>query len=94
MQKVSQELKKMRAKVESIDIQIIQLLRERFIFTNQIQNLKRVLFLALQQKKREKTLLKKYRALGKKYRLSEELLEKLFRSIFSYAKKTGIMKRT
>ncbi|MBI2639232.1 chorismate mutase [Candidatus Peregrinibacteria bacterium] len=94
MQKVTQELKKMRKRVESIDIQIIKLLRERFIFTNQIQTLKRVLFHALNQKKREKTLLKKYVALAKRYGLNMQLIKKLFQSIFSYSKKSGIIKRT
>ncbi len=94
MQKVTQELKKMRKKVESIDIQIIRLLNERFIFTNQIQNLKRALILPILQKKREKTLLNKYKSIAKKYHLPEKLITHLFRSIFSYAKKTGIIKRT
>lgn len=94
MQKITHELKKMRKRVESLDIQIINLLRERFIFTNQIQNLKRALILPLHQKKREKTLLKKYGILAKKYRLSRALVIKLFQNIFSYAKKSGIIERT
>lgn len=94
MQKITRELKKMRTRVELLDIQIINLLHERFIFTNQIQTLKRVLFVALHQKKRERTLLKKYGVLAKRYKLPKTLIKKLFQSIFSYSKKSGIIKRT
>ncbi|GEM_PF-5573245 len=90
----SSQLPKLRKYVESVDCEIIKLIRERFIFTNQIQNLKRLLELPLQSKKREAELLKKYRNLAKRYKLPEGLIKKLFKSIFYYSKKSGIMKRT
>lgn len=88
-----QKLKILRKKVEKIDRNIIQLLANRFKTTKQIQNLKIDFGVALLQKKREKYLLQKYLKLAKEKKLNPSLTKKLFNLIFSYSKKTGIIKR-
>ncbi|MBI4995204.1 chorismate mutase [Candidatus Peregrinibacteria bacterium] len=86
-------LKILRKKIEKIDRCIIQLLSERFKTTKQIQNLKIDLCIPLLQKKREKTLFKKYQAYANAKKLNKTLIKKLFNLIFRYSRKTDIIKR-
>lgn len=87
------KLKILRKKVEKIDRSIIQLLFQRFKITKQIQVLKTDFKIPLSQKKREKYLLQKYLISAKAKKLNPILIKKLFNLIFSYSKKTGIIKR-
>lgn len=87
-------LHKLRKKVEAIDERIIILLIARFRTTNQIQNLKREFAIPVNQKIREQNLLKKYFKGREQGPLPRKLIEKLFRLIFSYSKKSGIIKRS
>lgn len=84
----------LRKKVETIDKKIIALLIARFRTTHKIQNLKREFGIKINQEKRERDLLKKYLSHPKGKGLPQKLLAKLFSLIFSYAKKTGIIKRS
>lgn len=87
------QLQILRGKIEEVDSDIIQLLAERFKTTKQIQNLKIDFGLPLLQKKREKYLLQKYLKLAKGKKLNLALVKGLFNLIFSYSRKTGIIKR-
>lgn len=89
----NKKLKILRKKVEKIDFHIIQLLAGRFKTTKQIQNLKIDFGVSLLQKKREKYLLKKYLKLSKEKKLNPSLTKRLFNLIFSFSKKTDIIKR-
>jgi chorismate mutase len=83
----------LRKQIETIDKKIIALLIARFRTTHKIQNLKREFGIKIHQENRERILLKKYLTSNAKY-LPPEFLKKLFSLIFSYAKKTGIIKRS
>lgn len=87
------KLQILRKKIEKVDHDIIQLLAERFKTTKQIQNLKIDFGLPLLQKKREKYLLQKYLKLALAKKLNSTLIRKLFNLIFSYSRKTGIIRR-
>lgn len=87
------ELSRLRKQVEHIDQKILTLLASRFSLTQQIQLLKKANGMGIFQKSREEELLKKYRSLSKGKKLAPGLAEKLYRLIFSYSKKAGIMKR-
>lgn len=87
------KLKILRKKIEKIDGNIIKLLTERFKTAKQIQNLKIDFGIPLLQKNREKYLLQKYLKLAEGKKLNLTLIRKLFNLIFSYSKKTGIIKR-
>lgn len=87
------QLQILRGKIEEVDSDIIQLLAERFKTTKQIQNLKIDFGLPLLQKKREKYLLQKYLKLALAKKLNLALVKGLFNLIFSYSRKTGIIKR-
>lgn len=84
----------LRRRVETIDDKIIKLIIVRFRTTNQIQNLKIEFGIPVSQKNREQILLKKYLKGTNRGPLPRKFVEKLFRLIFSYSKKTGIIKRT
>lgn len=87
-------LSKLRRFVETIDKKIISLLIARFRTTNQIQNLKREFGIKILQEKRERSLLKKYLNGTNPQKLPRELLKKLFGLIFSYSRKSDILKRS
>jgi len=87
-----QKIKKLRREVEVIDGGILRLITLRFKTTHDIQVIKKKLGIPLLQKKREKALLRKYSMLANRYRLPIVLIKKLYQTIFSYSKKTGIMK--
>lgn len=87
------QLDRLRKKVEAIDHQLLHLLANRFSVTNLIQELKKTHGMALFQKKREKKLLAHYYARAKARKLSKAFIKDLFQLIFSYSKKTAIMKR-
>lgn len=89
----SNKLTSLRKKVENVDKKIIKLLIERFRLTQQIQDIKRESGLPLLQKKREQTLLKSHLLLAKQHSLDRSLVKEIFSLVFSYAKKTGIIKR-
>lgn len=86
------QLNRLREKVQEVDNKLLDLLAKRFTLTNQIQGLKKAHGITLLQKKREQQLLAKYLLLGKTKRLSKALIKDLFQLIFSYSKKTGIMR--
>lgn len=86
-------LRQLRSRVEMLDTELILLLKKRFALTSMIQKTKKSLQIPLTQLKREKKLLSAYVRLGKKEGLNPLLIKKLFILLFSYAKKTGIMKR-
>lgn len=88
-----EKLERIRKNVEVIDKKILRLLKERFISTNKIQILKREISAPIHQKQREKLLLEKYAVFAAKIGLPPDLVEKVFRNIFSYSKKTDIMER-
>lgn len=85
---------RLRPKVEDIDRRIIDLLKKRFQITKNIQDIKRKLGIQITQKIREKALLKEYSTIAIHSKLPNGLVKKIFTIIFSYAKKTGIIKRT
>ena len=87
------ELLDSRKKVEKIDAQILSLLKKRFVLTEKIQSIKHILGLPIWQKAREKALLNKYTAAALKKGLPPSLVKNLCRLLFSYGKKTGIIKR-
>ena len=91
---IQKKLHALRKKVENIDKKIISLLSNRFLITKQIQSLKTELGEARTQKAREKMLIKRYIKSAAKLKVPKLLIKKIFPSIFSYAKKTGIIKRT
>lgn len=86
-------LSHLRKRVETLDKKIIALLIIRFRTTNKIQNLKREFGIKIHQGKREYVLLKKYLTRNAKH-LPAQFLKKLFALIFSYAKKSDIIKRS
>lgn len=85
-------LKRLRKQIEKIDKNILSLLAKRFGITKAIQNLKRGYNIAIFQKSREKRLLKLHLIQSKHLGLSSRFVKKLFSLIFSYSKKTGIIK--
>ncbi|MEK7523693.1 MAG: chorismate mutase [Patescibacteria group bacterium] len=88
----SQKLTLLRQEVEKIDKMLITQLIKRFQKTAKIQQLKKQLGLPLTQKKREQALLQKHFSRARKGKLQGSLIKRLFNLIFSYSKKTGIMK--
>ena len=86
-------LKLFRQKVERIDKRIIEFLGRRFRITKEIQNLKRQFGLPHTQKTREQELSLQYAKYARKYSLPAHFIEKIFRTIFSYSKKSAIIKR-
>lgn len=85
-------LQRLRKKVEKIDKKIIDLLALRSITTIKIQILKREMGFPLFQEQREKKLLDLYQKKAQERKVEARFIKKLFTMIFSYAKKTGIMK--
>lgn len=83
----------LRKHIEKIDCDIIKLLNQRFITTNKIQLLKRQLGIKTKQNPREISLIKKYLNLAKRTAIPLQLIKQVFPLIFSYSKKTGIIKR-
>lgn len=80
--------------METIDKKILELLTKRFQATDKIQTIKTELGLKITQKGREIDLLEKYTQKAKEYGLPSDLIKKIFKMVFSYSKKTGIIKRT
>ena len=78
--------------METIDKKILELLTERFQATDKIQTIKTELGLKITQKGRETGLLEKYTQKAKEYGLPSDLIKKIFKMVFSYSKKTGIIK--
>lgn len=93
-EKSKNQIAVLRKKIDEIDKDILILLGERFRTTSKIQYVKRALHLAIAQNKRERGLLSRYRLFAKKYNLPPLFIKKLFQTIFSYAKKTDIIKGT
>ena len=79
--------------VETIDKKILELLTKRFQATDKIQTIKAELGLEITQKSRETDLLEKYAQKAREYGLPSDLIKKIFKMVFSYSKKTGIIKR-
>jgi len=86
------KLNLIRKEVETIDKKILELLTERFQATDKIQTIKTELGLKITQKGRETGLLEKYTQKAKEYGLPSDLIKKIFKMVFSYSKKTGIIK--
>ncbi len=87
------QLKKSRTKVITIDKQIISLFNKRFLYTKRIQILKRYLRLPISQKNREAELINQYSSLARAKKLPSDFIRDLFKIVFRYSKKTGIIKR-
>jgi len=87
----SAHLQKLRNDVQLIDRSIIKLLGKRFKATEQIQSIKRQLKMPINQKKREKELLEKYIKAAIKLNIPTPVINKLFKVVFSYSKKSGII---
>lgn len=87
-----QKLTILRQEVEKIDQMLITQLIKRFQKTAKIQQLKKQLGLPLTQKKREQSLLQKHFSRARKGKLPDSLIKRLFNLIFSYSKKSDIMK--
>lgn len=87
-----QKLTILRQEVGKIDRVVIAQLIKRFKKTAKIQQLKKQLELPLTQKRREQALLQKHFRLARKGKLPDSFIKRLFNLIFSYSKKTGIMK--
>lgn len=90
----TKKLNLIRKAVETIDKKILELLTKRFQATDNIQTIKTELGLKITQKGRETDLLEKYTQKAKEYGLPSDLIKKIFKMVFSYSKKTGIIKRT
>lgn len=89
-----QSIQKLRKGILAIDKKIIELFAQRFKTTKEIQDLKREFGLPLTQKKREKELVKIYKKWAEQKLIPDGLIERIFQAVFSYSKKTGIIKRT
>lgn len=87
------QLKKLRTKVITLDKQIISLFNKRFLYTKQIQILKRYLKLPISQKNRETRLINQYSSLARARKFPTGFIKDLFKIVFRYSKKTGIIKR-
>lgn len=86
------ELAKLRKKVERIDQRLLVLLKSRFYTTERIQGIKGLLGLARNQPNREKQLLIKYRKQVSRSKVPVGLIKKVFSHIFSYSKRSGIIR--
>ncbi|MBI5412851.1 chorismate mutase [Candidatus Peregrinibacteria bacterium] len=82
----------LRKEVSGIDKQILALLGKRFKITDQIQQIKLALGLKITQQKRENELLNKYIRLAVRKKLNPTMIRKLFTMVFSYSKKSVIIK--
>lgn len=85
------KLNNLRRRVQNIDLKIIKLLVERFRVTRKIQALKKRLAEPITQKAREVSLLKGYLWFAQEHKLPLTFIKKLFRLLFSYSKKSGII---
>ena len=86
-------LQKLRKQVEKLDENLITLLSKRLSFTKEIQKIKKELKMPINQKMREKELIASYLNLAKAKKLPLTPLKRIFRGIFQYSKKSGIINR-
>lgn len=90
--KIMSRLNKLRKEILDIDKQILALLGKRFEATYKIQRIKLALGLKITQQKRERALLKKYLRFAARRKLNPAFVKKLFVLVFSYSKKSAIIK--
>lgn len=91
--KIASLIGQKRKEIDSIDKKIIDLLAKRFLITGSIQKTKAAKKIPILQKKREVLLMKKNLAAAKKKKLPAGLVKRLFKAVFYYSKKNGIIKR-
>ena len=84
-------LAKLREKIEFLDRALIKVLGRRFRVTGKIQNTKKLAGIAIEQRHREKTLLHGHLAFAKQQKVPATLIKKIFKDVFYYSKKTGIL---
>lgn len=87
------QLTKLRTRIIKIDKQIIGLFNKRFLYTKRIQILKRYLKLPIFQKNRENGLINQYSSLARARKFPTGFIKDLFKIVFRYSKKTGIIER-
>lgn len=89
----AKQLITIRQQVTYIDKRIIKFLSDRFKLTSKIQQIKKKLHIPISQKQRENNLIEKYSKFAVKRGLPTSMITKLFSIVFSYSKKSGIIKR-
>ncbi|MEK7529071.1 MAG: chorismate mutase [Patescibacteria group bacterium] len=77
----------LRRKVDAVDEKIVNLLSKRFFVTSEIQEHKRERNMRIEQKKREVDHLKNLRKLAQKLSIPPDMVVKIFKVIFRFAKK-------
>jgi chorismate mutase len=75
-------LKKLRKEIDKIDRALLKILAKRFKITRKIGFYKKANKLKIQDKKREKEILKERIHLSRKLNLDQNLVEKIFKQIF------------
>ncbi len=80
-------LNNLRNKINKIDNELIKLLYDRQKISKEIGIFKQKNNLPIHNPKREEEILKNLSLLAKKNNLNPELIEKLFKTIFTYSKK-------
>ena len=84
----NQDIKTIREKIDNIDNQFFLLLANRQDLVKEISKLKSKLGKEITDVKREKEILKNKNELAKELGLDSELINKIFKSIIEYSKKT------
>lgn len=80
-------LKILRKKIDKVDATLIRMLAERRKLSREVGRLKVRLKMVVKDPKREREILKHYRAQSKRHRLDPAFVHKLFRDIIRYSRR-------
>lgn len=84
------ELEILRAKIDKIDDEIVDLLGERFSLVERVKEVKRIGKIAVYHPTREQEILKRIEKRGEKLGLNKLLLNALFLQIFAVSKRNQV----
>lgn len=84
----SWKLLELRARVSRVDTQLVALLAERFAIARDIQRLKQVLQLPVEDTRRETAVLRQVRSLAADFGVDEALVTCIWLQLFDVAKST------